>query len=1106
MEFRILGPFEVRDDGRAVDVGGPKQRALLAVLLLSANEVVSADVLIDALWGERPPASAAKTLQAHVSRLRRALGQDGSESGRLLTRGSGYLLRVERGELDADACRLLLEESRDARAEGDLEGAAERVGEAVALWRGPPLADLAYESFAQLEIVRLEELRLAAQEEWVEAQLGLGRHAEIVGELEPLVRRHPLRERLLGQLMLALYRSERQAEALDVYQGARRALAEELGLEPGERLRQLERRILEHDPTLAAPPRRGRPRLVPAPLWRHPRTLVLLGALVLAAALAAGISQLVRDEGGGGGAVEGDGSAVAALDAGSGAVRDAVEAPAPPTAMATGLGYVWAASADSNTVVVVDPRTNTVRDTIPVESSPGGIAIGGGWVWVTNSLSGTVSQISPQTLSVVQTIRVGNGPTGIAGGEGHVWVANTTDHTLSKLRATDGKVIGTFPAGPDPGALAVGEGAVWVASTLSSVVAKVDPASGEVLDRIPVGDGPAGVAVGARSVWVASSLSGTVSRLDPLTGDVRGTTDIGSSADAVAVTRGDAWVASVLGGTVSRIDGRNGRVDSIDVGHRPTALAAGEGTVYVGLRPSGASHVGGTLRVLGDVPAARELDPATAYDPDAWTVLLLTNDGLVGWRRVGGQAGTELVPDLAVSLPSVSDDGRRYTFQLRRGIRYSDGRLLKASDVRHSIERVYKSKPREVAAVESYRAIVGAARCDERPSRCDLSDGIVTDDRAGTVAFRLARPDPEFLFKLAQPFSDVVPAGTSLREAGPPPATGPYRIASATRGGSVRLVRNPRFREWSSAAQPGGFPDEILFRPVASAAEGARLVARGKADYTSNILGEPAAIPLAHRPRLHVHPTSATFYLVVDTTRPPFDDARARRAVNYAVDRNKLVRLVGAPNAARPTCQVLPPNFPGYEPYCPYTLDPKAAGGWTAPDLAKARSLTRAAGTAGAKVELWWHRVFGERAGRYLEQVLDSLGYRARLRLFDDDRTYFTAVRAPGASWHLAGTAWFADLPAASNFVNLLSCGSPYNWGRFCDRRIDARIRRARGLQGRDPAAANGSWAALDRELTDGAPWVFLHTPYSADYVSKRVGNYQYHPLSGTLLSQLWVR
>ncbi len=154
MEFRILGPFEVRDDGRAVDVGGPKQRALLAVLLLSANEVVSADVLIDALWGERPPASAAKTLQAHVSRLRRALGQDGSESGRLLTRGSGYLLRVERGELDADACRLLLEESRDARAEGDLEGAAERVRGALSLWRGSPLADLAYESFAQLEIVR----------------------------------------------------------------------------------------------------------------------------------------------------------------------------------------------------------------------------------------------------------------------------------------------------------------------------------------------------------------------------------------------------------------------------------------------------------------------------------------------------------------------------------------------------------------------------------------------------------------------------------------------------------------------------------------------------------------------------------------------------------------------------------------------------------------------------------------------------------------------------------------------------------------------------------------------------------------------------------------
>jgi peptide/nickel transport system substrate-binding protein len=286
-----------------------------------------------------------------------------------------------------------------------------------------------------------------------------------------------------------------------------------------------------------------------------------------------------------------------------------------------------------------------------------------------------------------------------------------------------------------------------------------------------------------------------------------------------------------------------------------------------------------------------------------------------------------------------------------------------------------------------------------------------------------------------------------------------------------------------------------------------RLVIEGKADLVSSVPGQPLRVPLAHRAQLHVRPRPITFYLALAAARPPFDDARVRQAVNYALDRANVIRLVGGPDVARPTCQVLPPNFPGYKRYCPYTLDPNAASGWTAPDVANARRLITASGTAGAEIAFWWHREFGERAGRYIEQLLDSLGYRARLRLFTGDvGEYFSAVETPGASWQIAGSGWLSDYPAASQFIALLSCSYHFNLGHFCDRAIDAKINRALKLQERDPAAANESWAALDRELTDQAPWVPLYTHYAADFVSKRVGNYQHHPLWSALLAQLWVR
>jgi DNA-binding SARP family transcriptional activator len=243
MEFRLLGPVEVADGGRVLTLAGTKQRALLAILLLRANHVVSTDQLLEELWGEQSPRSGRTALQVLVSQLRKALGAGGDA---LVTQPPGYILRLDRDQLDVHRFESLIVDADRA----DAAASAARLRDALALWRGPPLADLAYETFAQPAIRRLEELRLVALERRIDADLALGRHAELVAELHTLTAEHPLRERFYAQLMLALYRCGRQADALGVYQTSRRVLVEQLGIEPSAPLRELEQAILQQDPSL----------------------------------------------------------------------------------------------------------------------------------------------------------------------------------------------------------------------------------------------------------------------------------------------------------------------------------------------------------------------------------------------------------------------------------------------------------------------------------------------------------------------------------------------------------------------------------------------------------------------------------------------------------------------------------------------------------------------------------------------------------------------------------------------------------------------------------------------------------------------------------------
>jgi DNA-binding SARP family transcriptional activator/streptogramin lyase len=504
IEFCILGPLEASRRGQPLELGAGKQRALLVLLLLRAGEVVSTDRLIDALWGERPPPSALNSVHIYVSQLRKALG-----NGRLQTHGRGYVLALEPEQLDLGRFERLLGDGRELLAAGEPDRAANALRAALGLWRGSPLSDVAFEPFAQGEIARLEELRLAALEERIEADLVLGRHAEVVPELEGLVREHPLRERLRAQLMLALYRSGRQSEALDAYQQARRLLSAELGLEPGRTLRELEAAILRQDAQLHAP---GRPTKRTGAVHRKWRSVVAIGAALLLAVAVALVG--ITSTGG--------------------------ESPTPPRVL-------------PNSLVRIDPDTLEATDVVPVGSAPDLVVAAGGFVWITHYVlrdfrsadlhdagDRTLKRVDPET-GEVETVGGGLAPCGLAPDpSGDVWVANCfasggRDANVVRVDATTLDFEATYPV-PEGGVPA------WE-------------------------DYYRGLAHGGGSLWVGGldlRKHATVMELDPQSGKKRATR-LPSTALAWAETSGDLWASNFDEGTLTRLDASTRAVETVDV-------------------------------------------------------------------------------------------------------------------------------------------------------------------------------------------------------------------------------------------------------------------------------------------------------------------------------------------------------------------------------------------------------------------------------------------------------------------------------------------------------------------------------------------------------------
>ena len=975
VEFLILGPVEVRVGDKPATIAGGRQRALLAALLLNANTVVSRASLIDQLFDGDLPEHATHALSVQTSRLRSALTAAGIDPARLVARAPGYVLHVAPGELDLHVFEELVLEGRRAASAAKYEEAVRAFRQADGLWRGPPLADFQCEAFARGRADHLNELRLAAIEERIDAELVLGQHRRIVAELEALLIEHPLRERLLCQLMMALYRSGRQADALDAYLRARSVLNAQLGLEPGPEVRELQTRILRQDPDLEPPPpadhaadgatttlkaraANGRRILATTPFAAVAVCLVIAAALFVNRDRATGLDRVLQTPG------------LETFDAASGRPVLANRLSADPTDLTTGFGSVWATSFDEGTVTRVAPRALTVTQTIRVGTGASGIAAAGGDIWVADSLDDGVTRIDPDTDQIVQRIRVGSDPTQVDGDGGTVWVANTGDGTVTEIAALTGDVIRTIPVGPSPRGMAVDDGSLWVALEGGNTVAQVDPRSGRLEQKLGVGSGPSALAVNRAGVWVTNTVDSTVSLISPRADAVVLTRAVPEAPDALAVTPSAAWVA---GGTaqITRLSPTGG-AHTITTASYVDALTSNGGSLLVGFSGTGVDHRGGTLYARIADPAFEPFDPTGCCDIPS-NVLDLSYDGLLALSKSPSDPG-QLVPDLALAIPAAQDGGRTYTFRLRPGLRYWNGAPVRASDFLRGFEHAASSSE----YVGYLSALTGASACPKE-RRCDLSSAITADNRTGTVILHLAHPDPNLLTALAQPAFAPDPGGDGVR-----PGTGPYRVVRQVVGHLLVFARNRYFHDWSPAAQPAGYPNKIVLRVDGTAAGDVAAVAAGRADWTFDAptARQIAAIDLRAPQLLHRYAALAEEWADLDTQDATVQPTERASRTQLCGRPDDGCETVGGPQQAAPSCQILPPGTPGYVRYCPYTRDPSPSGRWTAPNLRLAHRLIASSGTARQRVTvtLTPSQPQALPVARYLVGLLDRLGYRARLR------------------------------------------------------------------------------------------------------------------------------
>jgi peptide/nickel transport system substrate-binding protein len=522
---------------------------------------------------------------------------------------------------------------------------------------------------------------------------------------------------------------------------------------------------------------------------------------------------------------------------------------------------------------------------------------------------------------------------------------------------------------------------------------------------------------------------------------------------------------------------------------------------------------GGTFTILAN-SSFGVADPAQNYTLQEWQLLIDTHDGLTTFAKENGLAGTKIVPDLATSIPTPTNGGKTYVFHIRHGIKFSNGQVLKPSDFVTTFERQFTVP----GPTSFYSDFVGASACSTKG--CNLSQGVVANDSAYTLTINLTAPDPELMDQLALPFAFAVPASTSLKLLGNnvPPGTGPYMWKSYNPNTEAVLVRNPYFKVWSAAAQPAGYPNEIIEKYGLQVSDEVTAVMNGEANEVFDGDQIPSdQLTQLNSPKyagqVHVNTLTADWYMALNTRTPPFNNVKARQAINYAANRTAYIKIAGGPSLAVPACQILPPNFPSYVPYCPYTTGSQTV--WSGPNVAKAKQLVQQSGTAGMKVVVdGTNDQVGKALVEQMVSDLDSIGYRASPQLLAGSVQYpFVQNSANSSKWQVAWSAWYQDYPAQSDFLNvLLGCNTIHpnsdaspNIAAYCDKATQTQINQAESEEATNPSGAAKLWTEIDHEDTNAAPWVDLYNPKQIDFLSSDVHGYKWNPQWYILIDQLWL-